>query len=52
MKKDLRRIMIAVTPQTLYHLEQMAKEKGYSKDRIGQVIDSLVKQEQFRRKKQ
>lgn len=41
-KKNLRRISITVSSQTLYHLENMRCLCGY-KD-IGQVIDKLVRE--------
>ena len=41
-KKNLRRVSVAVTAQTLYHLEQLAAACGY-KD-IGRVIDKLTRE--------
>ena len=41
-KKNLRRVSIVVTAQTLYNLEKMAAACGY-KD-IGRVIDKLTRE--------
>ena len=43
--KNLRRIHITISSQTLYHLESMRKFSGY-KD-IGQVIDKLVREKRI-----
>ena len=43
--KNLRRIHITVSAQTLFHLENMMKFSGY-KD-IGQVIDKLVREKRI-----
>lgn len=44
-KKNLRRISVVVTAQTLYHLHRMAAMAGYGEKDIGRVIDKLVKTE-------
>lgn len=42
-KKNLRRISIVVTAQTLYHLNGMAAQNGWGEKDIGRVIDKLVR---------
>ena len=42
-KKNLRRISVVVTAQTLWHLHQMAAMAGYGEKDIGRVIDKLVR---------
>ena len=44
-KKNRRRISALVTPQTLYHLENMRQFCGYND--IGRVIDKLVREKQI-----
>jgi len=44
-KKNLRRISIVVTAQTLYHLYRMAAMSGWGEKDIGRVIDKLVRLE-------
>lgn len=44
-KKNRRRISTLVTPQTLYHLENMRQFCGYND--IGRVIDKLVREKQI-----
>lgn len=41
-KKNLRRVSMVVTAQTLYHLNQLAAMSGYSE--IGRVVDKLVRE--------
>lgn len=41
--KNLRRISVVVTAQTLYHLHQMAAMNGWGEKDIGRVIDKLVR---------
>lgn len=41
-KKNLRRVSIVVTAQTLYHLNQLAAMCGYKE--VGRVIDKLVRE--------
>ena len=41
-KKNLRRMSIVVTAQTLYHLNQLAAMSGYNE--IGRVVDKLVRE--------
>lgn len=51
MKKKTRRLTINVTPQTLYHLETLARRCDCS---LGEVVDFLViehQTEQHRRNK-
>ena len=43
--KNLRRIHITVSSQTLFHLENMRKFSGF-KD-IGQVIDKLIREKRI-----
>ena len=43
MKKNLRRISIVVTAQTLYHLNRMAAENGWGEKDIGRVIDKIIR---------
>lgn len=40
-KKNLRRVSVLVTPQTLYNLERLADMAGYG--HIGKVIDELTR---------
>ena len=40
-KKNLRRVSVLVTPQTLYNLERLADMAGYGQ--IGKVIDKLTR---------
>lgn len=42
-KKNLRRISVVVTAQTLYHLRHMAALNGWGEKDIGRVIDKLVR---------
>lgn len=42
MKRNTRKITIRVTPQTLYHLEQLAAWNGYRE--IGHVVDKLMRE--------
>lgn len=42
-KKNLRRISIVVTAQTLYHLRWFAAMNGWGEKDIGRVIDKLVR---------
>lgn len=41
-KQHRRRVSILVSPQTLYHLENMRQFCGYSD--LGRVIDKLVRE--------
>lgn len=41
-RKNLRRVSILVTAQTLYHLNQLAAVCGYKE--IGRVVDKLVRE--------
>ena len=41
-KKNLRRVSMVVTAQTLYPLNQLAAMSGYSE--IGRVVDKLVRE--------
>lgn len=40
-KKNLRRVSVLVTQQTLYNLEQLADMAGYG--HIGKVVDKLTR---------
>ena len=42
-KKNLRRVSVVVTTQTLYHLNHMAAMNGWGEKDIGRVIDKLVR---------
>lgn len=42
-KKNLRRVSVVVTAQTLYHLNHMAALNGWGEKDIGRVIDKLVR---------
>lgn len=44
-KKNLRRVSILVSSQTLFHLENMRQFCKYSD--IGQVVDKLVREKQI-----
>jgi hypothetical protein len=41
-KKNLRRVSMVVTAQTIYHLNHLAAISGYSE--IGRVVDKLVRE--------
>lgn len=41
--KNLRRISIVVTAQTLYHLQSLAAVAGWGEKDLGRVIDKLVR---------
>lgn len=43
MNKNLRRISVVVTSQTLYHLNEMAAMNGWGEKDLGRVIDKLVR---------
>lgn len=45
MKQQLKRLSVKVTPQTLYHLTQLASMAGYPN--LGRVIDKLVREHQL-----
>lgn len=42
-KKNLRRISIVVSAQTLWHLHRICAISGYGEKDIGRVIDKLVR---------
>ena len=42
-KKNLRRITIVVTAQTLWHLHRLCAICGYNEKNIGRVVDKLVR---------
>jgi hypothetical protein len=42
-KRNLRRLSIVVTAQTLYHLRWLAAMNGWGEKDIGRVIDKLVR---------
>lgn len=44
-KKNLRRISLVVTAQTLYHLREMAAMAGWGEKDLGRVVDKLVRTE-------
>lgn len=39
MKKNRRRVAITVTPQTLYHLENLARINNWT---LGEAVDALM----------
>ena len=43
-KKNLRRISIVVTAQTLWHLHKLAALSGYGEKDIGRVIDKIIRE--------
>ena len=45
MKQNRRRITIAVTPQTLYHLQNLAD--ACHRGDVGRAVDDLVKEHQM-----
>ena len=49
-KKNLRRVSVVVTAQTLYHLNHMAAMNGWGEKDIGRVIDKLVRAMQIEKK--
>lgn len=42
-KKNLRRISVVVSAQTLWHLNRLCAMAGYNSNGIGKVIDKLVR---------
>ena len=42
-KKNLRRVSVVVTAQTLHHLNHMAAMNGWGEKDLGRVIDKLVR---------
>ena len=42
-KKNLRRITIVVSAQTLGHLEAMAAANGWGEKDLGRVVDKLMR---------
>ena len=42
-KKNLRRVSVVVTAQTLYHLNHLAAMNGWGEKDIGKVIDKLTR---------
>lgn len=45
-KKNLRRISVVVTSQTLFHLMAMAAQAGWGGKDLGRIIDKLVRTHQ------
>ena len=45
MKQPLKHLSIKVTPQTYYHLTQLAAMAGYTN--LGKVVDKLVREHQL-----
>ena len=41
--KNLRRISVVVTAQTLYHLNHIAAINGWGEKDVGRVIDKMVR---------
>ena len=42
-KKNLRRISIVVTAQTLWHLNRLCAMNGWGQKDIGRVIDKIIR---------
>lgn len=42
-KKNLRRVNIVVTAQTLNHLEKIAAANGWGEKDLGRVVDKLMR---------
>ena len=49
-KKNLRRVSVVVTTQTLYHLNHMAAMNGWGEKDLGRVIDKLIRSMQIDQK--
>ena len=49
-KKNLRRVSVVVTAQTLYHLNHIAALNGWGERDLGRVIDKLVRTRQIDQK--
>ena len=49
-KKNLRRVSIVVTAQTLHHLHHLAAVNGWGEKDIGRVIDKLMRSWQIDRR--
>ena len=49
-KKNLRRVSIVVTAQTLHHLNHLAAINGWGEKDIGRVIDKLMRNWQIDRR--
>ena len=45
-KKNLRRISVVISAQTLFHLNAMAAQTGWGGKDLGRVIDKLVRTHQ------
>ena len=45
-KKNLRRISVVVSSQTVYHLMSMAAQAGWGEKDLGRIIDKLVRTRQ------
>lgn len=43
-KKNLRRVSLVVTAQTLWHLQHMAAIAGYGEKDLGRVVDKLIRE--------
>lgn len=42
-KKNLRRVSVVITAQTLWHLNRLCAMNGWGSKDIGRVIDKLVR---------
>ena len=49
-KKNLRRVSVEVTTQTLYHLNHLAAMNGWGEKDLGRVINKLVRTMQIDQK--
>lgn len=49
-RKNLRRISITISTQTLWHLEKMAATNGWSKKDLGRVVDEIMRKVLISRK--
>lgn len=43
-KKNLRRVSIVVTAQTLWHLRHLAALSGWGEKDLGRVIDKIIRE--------
>lgn len=43
-KKNLRRVPVVVTAQTLWHLKRLAAMNGWGEKDLGRVIDKIIRE--------
>ena len=41
--KNLRRVSVVITAQSLYHLKRLAAQSGWGEKDLGRIIDKLVR---------